>query len=228
MNLKKGILYYSPNELRSRVPLFLPKAESYAGLPLDYGWLDIDGAIVLVERKCVTVDLPGDLRSGHLKDQLEKAKDKTNHLWLLIEDWNELYGSVEDDQLVNIHGGWTYGNLLKAVFSLVSGLQIGGPVPSKSRRDTATILWTLFQTSHRLSLGSGRPKLPKWKSTDRNPIAQAYSRAFPGLGFERAKLLAKEFPTWLALTKAKERDFMRVSGIGPGLARMLYNKLRGE
>lgn len=226
--MKKGILYYSPNELRSRVPNFFTKAESYAGLALDYGWLAEDNSLVLLERKSVTVDLPGDLRSGHLKDQLEKAKDLTNHLWLLVEDWNELIGNVEDDRLVNIHGGWTYGNLLKALFALVEGLQVGGPIPSKGRRDTSTIIWTLFQTSQRLSLGSGRPVLPKWKATDRKSVAEAYSRAFPGLGFERAKLLAKEFPTWIALTKATVRDMQRVSGIGPGLAQMLHDKLRAK
>ena len=225
--MQPGKLYWSPNEIRANVPNFLTVPnESLASLSLDYGWLDKDGNVILVERKGIMSELPTDLHNGHLRDQLEKAKKETNHLWLVVEDWNELTGYADDDILHNIHGGWTYGNFLRALFSLLYGLQVSGPVPSRSRRDTATLLSVLYSQSKRDSLGSGRPALPKWQATKRASVAESYARAFPGLGFQRAEALAASFPCWEALVKAKQKDLEKISGFGPILAGRIYDGLR--
>lgn len=225
--MKNDRLYFSPNESRAHVPdLITVPHESLAALALDYGWTDDGGNLVLVERKDCLNDLPADLRNGHLRDQLEKAKELTNHLWLITENWHELTGYAEDDELRNIHGGWTYGSFLRALFALLYGLQVGGPVPSRSRRDTATLLSIMYSQTKRENLGSGRPALPKWERTRRGTVAESFARAFPGLGYSRACKLVETFPSWEVLVAANVTALASVSGFGPIMAKRIYDGLR--
>gem|GEM_PF-713639 len=50
----------------------------------------------------------------------------------------------------------------------------------------------------------------------------------PGVGEERAKLLAEKFPTLKSLVNAKIIDFMEVEGIGKITAQKIYNFIHGE
>lgn len=221
--MDKNILYYDPNELRSGVPMELPQAESLP-MPLDYGWLDSDGALVLVERKELN-DLAGSLRNDHLRDQLEEAKKITNHIWLLVENWPEDLAC----ELPNLSGQWDYPRFLSALYALLYGLNVLGPIPTATPEDSAVNLWTLFEQTRRESLGSGRPANPKWRWTERDTLAESYSRAMPrgiGLGFSRAKALQRLYPSWVDLVGASRLRLQQVEGIGPVLARRIYQFLR--
>jgi len=190
-----------------------------AVLPLDYGWLDCDGALVFVERKEVS-NLLTDLRNGHLRDQLENARGQTEQVWLLVERLPVVMRGGE----INGPGAWTYKAFWSALISLMYGLGIGGPLWSADMQGTVEILRAFFAQSQREALGSGRPKLSKWRDTVRGSRAEAYARAIFGLGQMRAERLAARFPTWSALVGAEPAE-LRMEGIGPGWAERIWAAL---
>lgn len=56
----------------------------------------------------------------------------------------------------------------------------------------------------------------------RPSLMQRILKEFPGVGWERAKDLAKAFPTVGSLADATERDLLRVRGVGKVLARQIW------
>jgi len=49
---------------------------------------------------------------------------------------------------------------------------------------------------------------------------------FPGVGYDRAGIIEKAFPTWSHLLKASEKDLTELDGIGPKLAAAIYGSMR--
>lgn len=222
--MKADVLYYSSNELRSGVPQKLQKAEDLAGLLLDYGWLDVEGNEVLVERKEFG-NLATDLRNGHLKAQLESAKAHTPHVWLLTEGIKLQAYTTLETSMEWIPGQWKYGHFLAAMLALVCGLQVN-LVGSQDKTDSACILWALFLQTRRVSLGSGKPVLARWRATRRNPVVESYARAIPGLGLERAERLAEGFASWELLCEARKAQIRKLPGFGPLLSEKVYSFVR--
>lgn len=224
--MRRDVLYYTLNEVRSGVPALLKDAKSFPQLELDYGWLTPDGRVA-VERKDAE-DLARSLRIGRLKSQLERAKQSTPHVFLIVEEWHRI--SVAGNlnaRLTWLRGNWTYGSLLTALYGMLYGLQVQF-IPTKSVEDTAAQLQLLFQLTQWESLGSGSPPLPKWKHTRCGTIAESYARAIPNLGFKRAEIVAEAFPSWDKLLAAKPTQLRRLPGIGVLLSARIYNFLRGR
>ena len=218
-----NVLYYSVNEWRSGVPVYLPQAQT-ANLPVDYGWLDAEKHAILVERKELR-DLASSLRSGHLRVQLEAAKDETAHVWLLCEGNPKLI----TPKRVNLPGKWTYNNFWKALIALLYGLQVGGPLWADNPQESALLLSILYEQTHRIDLGAGRPVLPKWQHTPKGTVAESFARALPmGIGYGRAVALEEVTPSWVKLAQASVGLLEKAKGIGPILARRIHDFLRKE
>lgn len=213
------------NELRSGVPDRLGLvAEAWPRLLLDYGWLTED-ALVLVERKEIN-DLGSSLRSGRLRDQLEKAKKVTNHIWLLVE--GQLPATVGG--YLAIPGQWRYRDFMSALGALLHGLQVNGPIWTLDFRQSAEALLALWTQTSRESLGSGKPMLPKWKHTVHGSVPESFANGLRRirLGYGRACELVKVAPSWIKLTKLTTTHLRKVPGIGPIMAQKIYDELRRE
>ena len=224
--MKQDILYYNPNESRSGVPALLGKQAEAEPLALDYGWLDKDSMLLLLERKELT-NLASDLRNNHLRDQLEAAKKLTPHVWLLTE--GDLEATIIGPTgYLNLPGEWHYDLFWGALMALLFGLQVSGPLFSNNKEETAILLKTLFRQTCRGFLGSGRPVIPKWRPTTHGTMAESYARAIKGLGFQRAVALQKQFPSWVHLVEATVADLKKIQGIGPIMAGRIHGGLRKE
>ena len=214
--MKPNTLYYHPNEARGGIPKLLPQAESLAELSVDYGWVSPE--LVLVEHKEIG-DLAHSLRNGHLVAQLERAKEQTPYVYLMVTGY--------DHQIEDGRGQWTYLTFCDALFSALYGLQVSGPIYASSKSKTAENIQGLFRQTRRLVLGKGRPVVPKWRHTKGYDQVESYVRALPSIGWTRAEALANRAPTWQylvhILTKDGPKALHAVPGIGPILAKRIYS-----
>jgi len=235
-------LYYVNNELRGGIPSMLPAppAQASSELVLDYGWL-VEDTQVLVEHKTVE-DLAQSLRSGHLADQLERGKAVTDHVYLCVTGLAcpevpggmglcavDEYGSyLAETTMSTPSGNWDYDRFQDALISILHGLQVGGPIVGLTKSATARNIMALYRQTRREGLGKDRPKLPKWKQTKVYDQVEAYSRAFPGIGWEKARALAAEFPTWYELVQFGTRERLQMlSGFGRVLSSRLHAMIMG-
>ncbi len=182
----------------------------------------MDGHEVAVERKELR-NLLADMRNEHLRDQLERAKLVTPHVWLLVE------GPLPSDLgTIDGPGNWTFEQFWAKLSSLLIGLGVSGPLWTRMTRESAKVIRILFEQSQREGLGSGKPASEKWRRTNRDWVAESYTRVFRGLGFDRALALAKLFPSWTALTGATTSQLQKADGVGPLWAKKIHHLLRQE
>ena len=167
-------------------------------------------------------DLAQSLRNGRLRSELERAKAKTNFIYLLQTGL-----AVPNQHLeLDVSGQWQYTAFWAALLALLHGLQVGGPIVGASRTDTVANLLVLQQQTYRATLGPGRPILPKWRSTIPFDQTESYARALPGIGWERAKVLVSIAPTWAILTKLCTSSGPRsIPPKLPGFGKVLWERL---
>jgi ERCC4-type nuclease len=127
--------------------------------------------------------------------------------------------------------GWMYNELDGWINSIniVAGVTVKRTM---SRRETAAVIFGLHHwwtsksyEKHRSHCGfdeSGRPTLMK------PGLVRRVAAELPLIGWERSSAVADEFQSVLAMVLAEESSWIKIKGIGKGIARKVVRAIRGE
>ncbi len=128
-------------------------------------------------------------------------------------------------------GNMTLSELLKRVFTLhlAGGLN---PWWTATRKDTVSSIRDLYRTwtdkaldEHNSHLAIYTPAAPVYI-----PVTPATNcaKGIDGIGWSKAHQIARHFRTVEAMCRADEREWMKIEGIGPELARRAVRALHEE
>jgi len=191
----------------------------------DVCWVG-EGSVVGVERKTVS-DFVNSCLSGRLGEQLVKMKEDYDVAYLLIEGrYKEGRSGV---LLVPRRGGWWELKGRKFRYSqflqMLSTAQIVGGMNllfTEGVKGTVRVLCELYKW-WRKPPEKHRSCLPQQKCNTRriyrSSIEERIAAQIPGIGFEKARVVAKHFGCVWNMVTASEEEWMEVEGVGRAIAK---------
>ena len=213
-------------ELRSGVPDLLAEIAPVELSLLaagDYQWHDVDGNLIIVERKAMG-DFLTSAASTRLDAQLAALKKAADVPVLLLEGIQfQVNGKVATGgspypfkkalSLVRHRvTGWNEASYLGLLWSIVysQGILV---LPSADKRQSARLLATAFKLSQKESHG----RLYRGSPRHHSDVQSAYTSAIcliPGLGEVDAARLKEHYPTLAALAGATPDALKAIRGMG--------------
>lgn len=211
-------------EMNSVVPKQLEKFN----VPLKYQTMEIGDYIVTngrvkicVERKDVG-DYVGSLISGRLHNQLYYMSHNYPYSILIVEGYIAevlLHRKVKRQDYVSS----LVGSLLKrspdGCRGVINLVMLDTPF------DTALFLKYLHDKV--MNEKYERLPVPTYLGKKMDTALIGMYACIPGVGIERAKILAQHFTSLKSLLNASLSDFINIKGIGERLARKIYNFIHG-
>lgn len=205
----------------------------------DFSILNADGELVGIERKTIGDLLRVIADKRFVSEQLSKFMATYSRHYLLVEG---AFKPDHDGQLLirqgaqwttpewGRTGGWRYSEMTRWVISVTEGTGI--------QYQRTVTPWETMSWLHELHVESQKPREKRralagiyeapLRATGLVPPSRSrrVARVFPGIGDEKAALVADHFGTPLAQAVATEKEWAEVPGIGKTLARRIYNAWR--
>jgi ERCC4-type nuclease len=191
-----------------------------------------------IERKNIR-DLIQSMESGRLSGhQLIGLLDFYHVVYLVIEGtWQVMDGVVKVPQgrkWVAIGGtrhSWTYAEVANYLntLAIITGVNMWfteDPALTADWIRHTYFWWQKMWSEHKAHLDFSKPPdMPKHMRMIRPTLVHRIAKELRGIGWERAGELAREFPTMEMLMAAKQDDLIKLPGIGPDLAKSVFQEL---
>jgi len=206
-------------EKRSKVIQLLEKFKvpmEFKNLPVGDYIIESENGTICVERKTVD-DYINSLLSGHLHTQLYNMSYNFPFSILLVEgliDEVLLFREIRREVYISSLAGSLYKRAPDGAQGVISLVCLSTYV------DTALFLKFLHEKAENYE--PRLPKLKRYKVTDEELLIHILS-TLPGVGEKRAEKLLKKFGSLKNLVNATPSQLETVEGIGPSLAKRIYN-----
>lgn len=177
----------------------------------DFQFEGVGEAVILVERKTISQYLT-DMHSGQLVRQVVRLKEAADFPWLLLEGPINRYA----DDTIDGRATW------EQVFNQLATLQEMGLMWER----TASLAHTttrVFQLEERYRVKEYHPSAERHPSGDERVgvLCRIY-----GVGPASAQVILGLYPTLLEVANASVPQLMECPGVGPKLARRVYEYFR--
>lgn len=233
------------------IPLFPPGIEVCGGT-LDFGDFffmgngeDNSPVTIGIERKAIR-DLANSISTGRLSGhQLPGLLQQYSYVYLLIEG---MWRYDPDSGILQTLTGsfWTdlcFGQrrfMAKEIVGFLNTIQVKAGVYvvySGSRKETVQTVCSLYHWWNDKQFDGHTAHLSPHK-THRGPqgeislikpsLVRRVAAELPGVGWGKSAAVAEHFPSVRAMANAEERDWKKIPGIGPVIAKSAVEEIRKE
>ena len=203
----------------------------------DYAWYDIDGNLILIERKNIN-DLLSSIADDRLVEQVGRLRESADFALILIEgalqmlkdgklaSINQVLTVMKGGKVLGIgeHTNWYAGSVYSKLWSVVFGAGVS-IIPVMGKATSAKVIETFYKASQQEAYGGRRWKGTRWNSTEPNIVLQMYTAILPRCGLELSRRIAKIYPSFEHLCTATLEDLCKIEGIGKLTAKGIYDAL---